>query len=718
MEDLFRITKPSARMASLPYGDNQDYLDEEMQWLNGCIALQLAMNSIEDENDKARVYQRYARVLEDWRQHIRSRSKISMDQGVYLALPYLVDTFMLSELEMQAIMVCLAMELDRKYEAAYEVLQEDNGLRLPTPEFIARLISRSEEQWREVIELFQPNRALPRFFLRKDLKPVRQQGSYIGKPVQLDARMVIFLSGNPFLADSMIDFCHLYLGGEELPPLMGNEAVQTRLRNWMKKRFEQNLSEPVSLIVSLYGKPGIGKRLHLIHLANHIGEYLMFADCEKLVRKGRDLSEWLTELFREAAIHRAMLVLLHFREALEEANMLHRLPDLLDEIAALNYVVFLLSEKPCLPFDENRRIMLEIELPDLTDRERLETCRKAAEAYAVDPAVDWESLSTRFPFTPGQIVKAIHMAEELARWDDPEADNPVIHWHHLINACYKQLNHKLEQKAKRLKPKHSFDDLILPEPQKQKLIHACNHIRYKHTVYEKWGFNRKLSYGTGISMLFSGPPGTGKTMAAEIMAKELDMEIYKVDTAQIISKYVGETEKNLQEIFKEAESSYAILFFDEADAIFGKRSEVKDAHDKYANTEVAFLLQKMEEYRGISILATNFLQNIDEAFLRRFNYIIRFPFPDEAERERLWRHIFPEETPLQELDYAFLAQKLRLSGGQIKNVAITAAFLAGGAGESVGMKHILKAYQYELDKYNRPVDRKELGDYAALLDEG
>jgi len=144
---------------------------------------------------------------------------------------------------------------------------------------------------------------------------------------------------------------------------------------------------------------------------------------------------------------------------------------------------------------------------------------------------------------------------------------------------------------------------------------------------------------------------------------------------------------------------------------------VKDAHDKYANTEVAFLLQKMEEYRGISILATNYLQNIDEAFMRRLNYIIRFPFPDEADRERLWRRIFPEETPLAELDYAFLTQKLRLSGGQIKNIAVTAAFLAGGAGESVGMKHILKAYQYELDKYNRPVDRRELGDYAALLDE-
>jgi len=716
MENLFSLTKPSSQMASLAYNDNQEYLEDELQWLNGCLALQFAVINA-DEKNKTRVHREHAEVLDEWRRHIRSRANLSMEQGVFLALPYLAGIFRLSELEIGAIVVCLGMELDRKYEAAYEYLQADKGLRLPTPDFIARLIGRTDDERRETHDLFQPGRPVPRFFLRNDLNAGRQLGSYLGQPVQLDARMVRFLTGNPFLDLPMAEFCELHAGDEEPPRLLGNEAVQARFRTWLENRLNLNLSEQVSFLVSLYGKPGIGKRTHLIHAAKHLGEFLLFVDCGKLIRKGNNLSEWLTPLFREAAIHRSMLVLCNFREALEEADLLHRLPDLLDEIAQLNYIVFLLSGKPCLPFDRNRRIMLELELPDLIDRERTEAWRKAAARYETDPSVDWESLSTRFPFTPGQIVKALGMAEELARWESPDSVKPVIRWPHLIQACYGQLNHRLESKARRLKPRHTFDDLILPEPQKQKLMHACNHIKYKHTVYEKWGFNRKLSYGTGISMLFSGPPGTGKTMAAEIMAGELDMEIYKVDTAQIISKYIGETEKNLQEIFNEAESGYAILFFDEADAIFGKRSDVKDAHDKYANTEVAFLLQKMEEYRGISILATNYLQNIDEAFMRRLNYIIRFPFPDEAERERLWRRIFPEETPLAELDYAFLTQKLRLSGGQIKNIAVTAAFLAGGAGESVGMKHILKAYQYELDKYSRPVDRRELGDYAALLDE-
>lgn len=262
------------------------------------------------------------------------------------------------------------------------------------------------------------------------------------------------------------------------------------------------------------------------------------------------------------------------------------------------------------------------------------------------------------------------------------------------------------------------EDLVLPGAQTRKLRHACNHIQYKHTVYGTWGFDRKLSYGTGVSLLFSGPPGTGKTMAAEIVAKELDMEIYKIDLSQIISKYIGETEKNLREIFDEAASSYAILFFDEADALFGKRSEVKDSHDKNANTEVAFLLQKMEEYRGISILATNYLQNMDEAFLRRINYVIRFSFPDEEQREAIWRGIFPHETPLdQGLDYGFLARKLPMSGGSIKNIALTAAFLASGSAETVEMKHIFKAYQYELDKTNRTISKDELAEYSHYFDE-
>jgi SpoVK/Ycf46/Vps4 family AAA+-type ATPase len=380
--------------------------------------------------------------------------------------------------------------------------------------------------------------------------------------------------------------------------------------------------------------------------------------------------------------------------------------------------VFLLSEESCRQLDPSGRIDLELEIAALKDEQRMEAWQMLAAAYEVDASLDWPILASRFRFNPGQIVNALRTARNLSEWHRSDEQPGPIRWNEMIEACYKQLNHRLGTKSKRLSPKSGWEDLVLPGAQIQKLRHACNHIQYKHTVYGSWGFERKLSYGTGVSLLFAGPPGTGKTMAAEIVANELDMEIYKIDLSQIISKYIGETEKNLREIFDEAESSYAILFFDEADALFGKRSEVKDSHDKNANTEVAFLLQKMEEYRGISILATNYLQNIDEAFLRRINYVIRFSFPDEEQRKEIWQGIFPKQTPLEpELDYDFLARKLPMAGGSIKNIALTSAFLASGDSGAVGMKHILKAYQYELDKTNRTISRDELGEYAFYFED-
>jgi len=715
MNPFFPLTKPSSATASRAYRDNLEYLRDELRWLDACLSLQyMLLESEEDEMED--VFREHRKLIAEHREHIRSRVAASEAEGVFLALPWLARIFELTEPETLALMVLLAPELDRKYETGYEHLQADKGLRLATPDFVARLVSSSEDEWVQVLDVLRPDGLLARHFLRRDI-PARQT-AVIGRPIQLDPRMARFLSGDRELPEAMRAFVRLHRPGDGMPPLMGNEATQAKLRRWLARRVNQASGADGSLIISLHGKRGIGKRTHLAHLAEHLGEPMLFVDVARLMRDGHSFGTMLTDLYHEAMLQQAHLALCGFREALEEADMPSRIPDLLDEIAGMNHIVFLTSEHPCLAHDPNRRITIEIELADLSERERLEAWRLASREYSIDPAVDWEALSARFLFTPAQIVRALRTAEEFARWESEDDGRPVIGWSHLIRGCYRQLSHRLGGKAKRLTPKHALGELILPEPQKQKLIHACNHIRYKHHVYEKWGFYRKFSYGTGISMLFSGPPGTGKTMAAEIIARELDMEIYKVDTSQIISKYIGETEKNLQEIFAEASSSYAVLFFDEADAIFGKRSEVKDAHDRYANTEVAFLLQKMEEYGGISILATNYLQNIDEAFLRRINYIIRFPFPDEEQRERIWRSIFPAETPLEEgIDYPFLAQKLQLAGGSIKNIAITAAFLASGAGEPVGMKHILKAYQYELEKSNRSLDRKALAEYAAYLEE-
>ena len=208
---------------------------------------------------------------------------------------------------------------------------------------------------------------------------------------------------------------------------------------------------------------------------------------------------------------------------------------------------------------------------------------------------------------------------------------------------------------------------------KKMLKDACDQVIYHHQVYHRWGFEEKLAYGKGLSLLFYGPPGTGKTMGAQVIANVLNLELYKVDMAGVLSKYVGESEKKLGNIFEQAKKSQSILFFDEADVLFGKRTDQKDSNDKYANASTAYLLQKIEEYEGIIILATNLLQNFDNAFLRRFKFIIEFPFTDAVRRREIWEKVFPEHVPKEELDLDYLAEEMKFSGSQIKNVAVAAA---------------------------------------------
>jgi SpoVK/Ycf46/Vps4 family AAA+-type ATPase len=264
------------------------------------------------------------------------------------------------------------------------------------------------------------------------------------------------------------------------------------------------------------------------------------------------------------------------------------------------------------------------------------------------------------------------------------------------------LSHNLSSFARKIEPKHDWEDIVLPVDQLSQLREICSQYKYQQVVYDEWGFGRKLSLGKGLNVLFSGHPGTGKTMAAEVIAGELRLDIYKIDLSQVVSKYIGETEKSLNRIFREAQASSSILFFDEADALFGKRTEVKDSHDRYANIEVSYLLQKMEEYDGIAILATNLRQNMDEAFLRRMQFIVEFPFPDEESRRRIWEVLFPREAPIaSDVDFPLLAREVRLAGGNIKNIGLAAAFYAAADGRVIRQQHLVRAVRREFQKMGR-----------------
>ncbi|MFC5401658.1 AAA family ATPase [Cohnella soli] len=719
------LTMPSSLTASLAYRDDWDYVAERLGWLDYRIAMRLHIQETLEPSSggsdrsafETKALQELLDGIEQYERRWTARMEESTKRGHRLSLPHLVNVFGLSPLEEKIILVCLAPECDRKYESLFELLQPGPGGKQLTPDVIATIVSDDAEERREVIRALRPDGMLRRFFVKAASSP--RTGTLLAQPISLDERVVRFvLDAEVGLPATMADYTMHARPADVLEPLLGNQDVQTKLRRWLTNRSVRTEAAAAPIILSLWGEKGVGKKTHVRYLARYFDEPLLIVDMVKLLRSESNAENALQNVFREATISQSILVLDRFRPEDGDNPAIVNAELTLDKLSEMTGIVVLLSDRPCRTIDRRNRIDLEIEIAPLQDEERTAAWRTLAEPYEVAPELDWEALAARFLFTPGQIAQTFKSAASLSEWKWGVEGTAQIGWTDMIEAGYGQLNHGLAAKSKRLSPKNRWDDLVLPEAQKEKLRHACNHIQYKHTVYGNWGFNKKLSYGTGISLLFSGPPGTGKTMASEIVAKELDMEIYKIDLSQIISKYIGETEKNLSEIFDEAQKSYAVLFFDEADALFGKRSEVKDSHDKNANTEVAYLLQKMEEYRGISILATNYLQNMDEAFLRRINYVIRFPFPDEKQREEIWKHIYPVQTPLDpDIDYPFLARKLQLAGGSIKNIALTSAFLASGGRERVGMKHIFKAYQYELDKTNRALTRGELGEYDYLYEE-
>ena len=300
-------------------------------------------------------------------------------------------------------------------------------------------------------------------------------------------------------------------------------------------------------------------------------------------------------------------------------------------------------------------------------------------------------------------LSAHAIAGAVASVTPGEADLPARLW----DACRTQARPELDDLAQRIVACAGWDDLVLaPEPLAT-LHEIAAHVRGRVRVYEQWGFAGRSARGLGISALFEGASGTGKTMAAEVLAAELDLDLYRIDLSQVVSKYIGETEKNLRRVFDAAEAGGAILLFDEADALFGRRSEVKDSHDRYANIEVSYLLTRMEAYRGLAILTTNAKDAIDGAFMRRLRFVVRFAFPDEAQRAEIWRRVFPAQTPTDGLDAAALA-RLSLTGGNIRNIALSAAFLAADRGEAVGMSHLARAAMRECAKLERPLPEAEV----------
>jgi hypothetical protein len=368
-------------------------------------------------------------------------------------------------------------------------------------------------------------------------------------------------------------------------------------------------------------------------------------------------------------------------------------------VEELNSVLFV-SVPETLNLRNRHAYRVDVQKPSGAEQTSLWINALGPEASQLNGAL--ERLTSQFDLGSDAIYEVSRLAERL----DSEGLDPGTLW----DACRALSRPRLDGLAQRIVPAASWNDLVLPEPQLRTLREISMHVRQRARVYQDWGFAEKGERGLGISALFTGSSGTGKTMAAEVLANELRLDLYRIDLSQLVSKYIGETEKNLRRVFEAAEDGGAILLFDEADALFGKRSDVKDSHDRYANIEVSYLLQRMESYRGLAILTTNLKSAVDTAFLRRLRFIIQFPFPDAAHRAEIWRRIFPAATPTDGVNFTRLAQ-LSITGGNIRNIALHAAFLAADAGEPVTMTHLAHAARGEYAKLEKPMTEAEIGGW-------
>ena len=640
---------------------------------------------------------------------IHERRAGSVRQGSTLRLEQLRQMFCLTPFELDALLICLLPEFDLRYEKLYAYLQDDVTKKRPTTGLVLDILCSSFDEKLAVRSSFHPQGPLAKHqLLRLPDDSVASMASQLARPLKVDDRIIAYLLGSDELDANLVPFVEVVVPQIAFEKLVLNEDVKSRLVDLATNC----MSAGSGLIWHFYGPLGAGKRTSAEALCHHLGLKLLTIDCPQTL-EANHLSGMLVRLiFRESRLQNAAIYWDKFDVlAPDDSQRLFHI--IAGEFQSCPCLVFLAANNAWHSVDIRCPFLqVAFPMPDFAQRKRLwQGCLDGRSSIS---DAELAGLAAKFRLTAGQIGSAAATAQSLALWRDPESR--AIHKEDLYTACRQQSNHKLSQLASKITPRYVWDDIVLPRDQLNQLREICSYVKYHHVVYGEWGFDHKPSLGKGLNVLFAGPSGTGKTMAAEIIANELGLDLYRIDLATVVSKYIGETEKNLDKIFKEAQDSNSILFFDEADAIFGKRSEVRDSHDRYANIEIAYLLQKMEEYQGIVILATNLRKNLDEAFARRMHFSVEFPFPEETDRFCIWQKAFPKAAPLsQDIDLTFMARQFKITGGNIKNIALSAAFLTVEDSGMVTMEHLIRATKREYQKMGKLCTEADFGRYFELV---
>lgn len=605
------------------------------------------------------------------------------------ALDALSQNFNLSPFERDVVVLCAGVELDGAFAGLCARAQGDSLRAYPT--FSLAMAALPEAHWSAVT----PTAPLRRWRLVE----LGSGSNLMTSPLRIDERVLHFLTGTPHLDEQLLGFVEPVNPGATLVP--SHQVLAGRIAALWARPFQPGAPPVVQLCSD--GDRGnrsqdrYGQQVVAAAACATLGWRLYRLPAAVIPTTPNELDILLRLWEREAVLSGSALLL-----DCRDVN-----PADVAQTGAVNRFIEGVRS-PLLVMGRQRQpdglrpvITIDVAMP--TTREQHDLWQQTLPQDGMTANGQVDRLTAQFNLNAPTIQAAYLEAAGRLDEDDGPADLTPLLW----EACRVQARPQLDDLAQRIQALATWDELVLPEREKDILNDIAIHLRQRITVYEEWGFAQKSARGLGISALFTGPSGTGKTMAAEVLANELALDLYRIDLSQVVSKYIGETEKNLARVFDAAEAGGAILLFDEADALFGKRSEVKDSHDRYANIEIGYLLQRMEAYRGLAILTTNMKSALDEAFLRRIRFIVHFRFPDAEQREAIWRRIFPEDTPAEELDYEKLAQ-LNMAGGNIRNIAMNAAFYAADEGAPVSMDHILRAARAEYNKLEKTLTGTEI----------
>ncbi|GHU42514.1 ATPase AAA [Clostridia bacterium] len=638
---------------------------------------------------------------------ITERAEVAVAGGVSLPLHTLIKKLELTDFSKFCLICAVLSSTQTNYAAVFQLINQNSSLTAPSFESAARIYFGSDFSITNTYGVM--SEALEQ--LCQILDMTISETMPFSTILSPDKRFIDFLFGTNFLKPdkNYARFFRTLTDDNSPAPFLANSKQLAAL----KISYSDGIR-----IFELYGDEGSGRKFTIRHFCAEEGLRCIAIDCGKLFSYDFPfVNKVLWNLTRECILTDSCCCLTELSYREEEKGKFFAYMDLAFGKLLEKDVVVFTSSRDKLPMRDITKVdytTLEFPPPNFTEREAL--WQHYGKEYVFADELDLNEMADKFLFTPGKIVNALKLGRRLSAMEGLDKITPEC----LFLACNNQMSSELAQKATKIKTTYTWDDIVMSKGQRQVLAYACDQMRFRKQVYEDWNYMRKYPYGRGLSVLLFGAPGTGKSMCAQVLANALNLELYRVDLSQVIDKYVGETEKSISMIFREAKKCNVVLFFDECDTLFAKRPDDGDANQALNNNKAALLLQEVEAYDGVSVLATNYKNNIDPAFFRRMKFIVEFQFPDSATREILWKTTIPKETPLaKDVDIRFLAEKFEFVGGNIKNCILNAAFLAAGdknADGEVAMKHYVQAIRYEFIKTGKVFSRADFGQYAGLLE--